>query len=369
MSFVSVVPDIVTAAAGNLAEIGSAMSAANAAAATPTTGLLAMANDEVSAAVTAVFSSHAQAYQNLGAQAAAFHDQFVRTLNGGAGAYVATEVANAQQNLLTAVNAPAAALLGQPSPGAGSVATAANAIANAAESQTRSYNIPLGPLQLSATYTGTNLPDGSVFASGNASATLTTPLGPYSLLAASGSATAIQNGPVSVAVNGTSPYGPVSFGLNGITVSGGSNPVIQFTSGSLGLPPAVPLLLAEYGPLVVGGATVANSGGTFVSALSSGNIFGADSALVTTPLDYSNAVLFGHTTVTLPDSSWIAPLGLPASPELHIPFGGLFASTAPATLSFPTVTYNGGTLLGSEFALQGTQFGGLIPVLLRSGGI
>jgi hypothetical protein len=366
MSFVSVVPDIVSAAAGNLAGIGSAVSAANAAAATPTTGVAAMASDEVSAAVTAVFSSHAQAYQNLGAQAAAFHDQFVRTLSGGAGAYVATEFANVQQNLLNAVNAPAATLLGQPSLGAGSVATA---VANAAESQTHSYNLPLGPLQLSASYARTNLPDGSVFASGYASATLTTPLGPYALLAASGNASAVQNGPISLAVNGTSPYGPVSLGLNGITVSGGSNPVVQLTSGSLGLPPAVPLLAAEYGPYVVGGASLLNTGSTFVSALSTGNIFGAAEALVTSPFDYSNAVLFGHTTVTLPDPSWTAPLGLPESPELHIPFGGLFASTAPATLSFPTVTYNGGTLLGSEFALQGTQFGGLIPVLLRSGGI
>ncbi|MGO9511979.1 MAG: PE family protein [Mycobacterium sp.] len=360
MSFVSVVPDIVSAAAGNLADIGSAMTAANAAAATPTTGLVAMASDEVSAAITAVFSSHAQAYQNLGAQAAAFHDQFVRTLSGGAGAYVATEIANAQQSLLNAVNAPAAALLGQPLLGA---------VANAAESQTQSYNFPLGPLQLSATFTGTNLPDGSVFASGYASATLTTPVGPYALLAASGSATAIQNGPVSLAVNGTSPYGPVSFGLNGVTVSGGSNPVIQFTSGSLGLPPAIPLLAAEFGPAVVGGATLLNSGNTFVSALASGNIFGAADALVTSPLDYSNAVLFGHTTVTVPDQSWLAPLGLAVSPELHIPFGGLLASTGPATLSFPTVTYSGGTLLGSEVALQGTQFGGLIPVMLNSAGI
>ncbi len=178
MSFVSVVPDIVTAAAGNLADIGSAMTAANAAAATPTTGLVAMASDEVSAAVTAVFSSHAQAYQNLGAQAAAFHDQFVRTLSGGAGAYVATEIANAQQNLLNAVNAPAAALLGQPLPGAGSVATASNAVANAAESQTQSYNFPFGPLQLSATFTGTNLPTARSLASGYAAATLTTPVGP-----------------------------------------------------------------------------------------------------------------------------------------------------------------------------------------------
>jgi hypothetical protein len=362
MSFVSVVPDIVTAAAGNLAEIGSAMSAANAAAATPTTGLLAMANDEVSAAVTAVFSSHAQAYQNLGAQAAAFHDQFVSALNGGAGAYVATEVANAQQNLLNAVNAPAAALLGQPSPGAASVATA---VANAAESQTKNYNFALGPLQLSATYTGNNLPDGSVFSSGNVSATL----GPVTLLAASGSAGAFPNGPVFLNAAGTTPYGPVAFGLNGVS-TGGSSPTVQFTSGNLSLPSAVPLLAAEYGPLVVGGASMLNSGSAFLTALNSGNVLGAATTLLSSPFNYSDAVLFGTTTVTLPDPSWLAPLGLTDVPQVHIPFGGYLAPTQPVTISIPTTTSaDGGTLLGSEFALQGTQFGGLVPVFLNALGI
>ncbi|REQ17293.1 PE family protein, partial [Mycobacterium tuberculosis] len=71
MSFVSVAPEIVVAAATDLAGIGSAISAANAAAAAPTTAVLAAGADEVSAAIAALFSGHAQAYQALSAQAAA----------------------------------------------------------------------------------------------------------------------------------------------------------------------------------------------------------------------------------------------------------------------------------------------------------
>jgi PE family len=78
-----------------LSNIGSAMSAANAAAAGPTTAVLAAAEDEVSAAVASLFSGHGQAFQALSAQAAAFHAQFVEALNGAGGAYTATEAANA----------------------------------------------------------------------------------------------------------------------------------------------------------------------------------------------------------------------------------------------------------------------------------
>jgi hypothetical protein len=54
----------------------------------------------------------------LGAEAAAFHDQFVQALNAGAGSYASAEAANAsplqtvQQDALNLVNAPAQALLG-----------------------------------------------------------------------------------------------------------------------------------------------------------------------------------------------------------------------------------------------------------------
>src|SRR6516162_10093614 len=125
MSFVIAAPEFVTAAASDLASLGSTISSANAAAAIPTTGVLAAAEDEVSAAIAALFSAHGQGFQALSAQAAAFHDQFVRTLTAGAGSYVSAEATNVaaftanpaqtlQQDLLTAINAPILTLTGRP---------------------------------------------------------------------------------------------------------------------------------------------------------------------------------------------------------------------------------------------------------------
>jgi PE family len=95
MSFLIAAPERVTAAASDLANIGSTINAANAAAAVPTSGVLAAGADEVSATVAARFGAHAQAYRALSAQAAAFHSQFVQLLNAGAGQYAAAEAANA----------------------------------------------------------------------------------------------------------------------------------------------------------------------------------------------------------------------------------------------------------------------------------
>jgi hypothetical protein len=78
-----------------LKNIGAELNAAHAAAAGPTTGLLAAGADEVSAAVAALFAEHGQAFQALSAQASAFHAQFVQALSGAASAYAAAEAANA----------------------------------------------------------------------------------------------------------------------------------------------------------------------------------------------------------------------------------------------------------------------------------
>jgi hypothetical protein len=95
MSFVSTQPEALTAAAGSLQGIGSAMSAQNAAVAAPTTGVVPAAADEVSALTAAQFAAHAQMYQAVSAQAAAIHQMFVNTLGTSAGSYAATEAANA----------------------------------------------------------------------------------------------------------------------------------------------------------------------------------------------------------------------------------------------------------------------------------
>ncbi|EUA88749.1 PE family protein [Mycobacterium ulcerans str. Harvey] len=63
-----------------------------------------------------MFDGHAQAYQLIGAQAAEFHERFVRAMAAGAASYATAEAANASplQAALDAVNAPAQALLGRP---------------------------------------------------------------------------------------------------------------------------------------------------------------------------------------------------------------------------------------------------------------
>jgi PE family len=95
MSFVTIRPEMLSSAAGNLTSVGSALSAQNAAAAAPTAGVVPAAADEVSALTAAQFSIHGQMYQAVSAQAAAIHDQFLAVLTSSAISYAATEAANA----------------------------------------------------------------------------------------------------------------------------------------------------------------------------------------------------------------------------------------------------------------------------------
>ena len=62
MSYVIAAPELMTSAATDLATIGSTLSAAQAAAAARTTGIVAAAEDEVSAAIAAVFSAHGHGF-------------------------------------------------------------------------------------------------------------------------------------------------------------------------------------------------------------------------------------------------------------------------------------------------------------------
>jgi hypothetical protein len=95
MSYVIADPQMMTSAATDLATIGSDLTAAHLAAATPTVSLIPAAADEVSAAVTHLFSQHAANYQAVAAQAAAFQQQFVQHLHAGAFSYASTEAASA----------------------------------------------------------------------------------------------------------------------------------------------------------------------------------------------------------------------------------------------------------------------------------
>ncbi|ODR15805.1 hypothetical protein BHQ23_32205 [Mycobacterium gordonae] len=94
MSYVAITPEIVASVAADVHNIGAQLAHQNAAAAATTTTVASAAADEVSAAIAALFSQHAQGYQVIAGQAAAFHDQFTAALTAASDTYLSAEAAN-----------------------------------------------------------------------------------------------------------------------------------------------------------------------------------------------------------------------------------------------------------------------------------
>jgi hypothetical protein len=338
MSFVSVVPDAVTAASENLAGIGSSLRAAHAAAAAQTTAIAAPAADEVSAAIASFFGTSGREFQALGAQAAAFHDNFVSTLNAGIGQYVSAEVANVQQTLMNAVNAPAQALLGRPLIGTGqSVAGTAAATAAAFQSSTtQTINTLIGPITFTATGSGSIL-NGT-------------------------------DGPFTGGATGTTPLGNFAISLSGNALDGpgGVGTELQITGGSLS-GPALTALVGLAGPAVTTQSALSNSISTFTSDLAAGNGVGALATLAAAPFDVTGAALgigpTGTTTITVPLSS-------NPTVDLNIPVGGLLSPATPITATWPTFEAQaGGTTYqidGGTVAFGGLQGGGPVSIALTT---
>lgn len=299
---------MVSTASGNLQNLGSALRSANAAAASQTTEIVAPAADEVSSAISAALGSHAQEFQAISAKAAAFHDEFVNLLNGGAAQYLNAEAANVQQTLANVVNAPAAA---------------------AAES----INTPFGPVSLTF---GGSLPNPG-------------PDGPFSGFA---NATNALLGTANVTVTGNVLAGGTEF---------------QVTGGTFSAPQLLSFLTATAGPTVSGNASLMNSVNTLITDLQTGNLPGAALALVNTPGNYLAAVTIGSTTVNIPidTTAYGGPVG-----TLSIPFEGVFASPQPITASWPTFTVTTGGTTYTVDGTNNLPIGstsGFVPYLL--GGI
>ena len=119
-SYVIAAPEALAAASADLTGIEEAIKGAAAAAAPSTTGIVAAAGDEVSAAIASLFGGYAEEFQALTAQTTAFQAQFERALSAAAGAYAAAEAANVSP--LRALLQPAESLIGGPLFG-GAVAT------------------------------------------------------------------------------------------------------------------------------------------------------------------------------------------------------------------------------------------------------
>jgi PE family/PPE-SVP subfamily C-terminal region len=94
MSFVTIEPEALTAAASALQALGTSMVAENEAAAVPITGVAPAAADPVSALQAAQFDAYGTWYENVSAQAATIHQMLVNTLGTSAGSYADTESAN-----------------------------------------------------------------------------------------------------------------------------------------------------------------------------------------------------------------------------------------------------------------------------------
>lgn len=164
MSYLVAEPQIMAAVAADVAAIGSGIRAANAAAAGSTSGLLAAAGDDVSAAIANLFGAYGQQYQAVGTQLSAFHNDFHQALTAAATAYTQAEAASVA-TLQRMLEAPAV------TPAAAAVPSAAAVIPP----------FPANPLSILMTGTGTAIPTQSFMAKANElyirSTSLTPPIG------------------------------------------------------------------------------------------------------------------------------------------------------------------------------------------------
>jgi hypothetical protein len=96
MSYAIAIPDFMTAAAADLATIGSTLDEAHRAAAPATLAVVPAAADEVSVSIARLFSEHGQAYQAVARDEAMFQEHFVQNLTAGAASYASIEDAIAR---------------------------------------------------------------------------------------------------------------------------------------------------------------------------------------------------------------------------------------------------------------------------------
>jgi hypothetical protein len=321
MSFVIAQPELVQAAAQNLAGIRSALSEASAAAAGPTTGVLAAAQDEVSGAIAALFDSFGQEYQAISARAQTFHAQFVDLINAGAGAYLGTEAANAEQALL----------------GAGAGAAAATSTTGGIA----------GPYESLVANTVANMQGiGSTWATVTAPAVfkaMTTFTNPQLILGA------LQTGnPLPIlSTGGQFALGSANLMRNLIVPATLSVTSLNPPAFAVGL--GLPELLAfdALGAPVNAGLAASLSGAAFLEGVGTGNPLAAFTAFVDAPANIANAFLNGQQ---------ILPVQLAPGLTANVPFSGLLVPTQPVVTT--------ASLFGNPITVSGPPVGGLIPALL-----
>ena len=91
MTYVLTEPQTLASVATNVEELGSSITEANAAAASPISGMAPAAADEVSAAIAKLFGAYGRQYQAVAGLAAAFHNEFTAALAAAGSAYTGAE--------------------------------------------------------------------------------------------------------------------------------------------------------------------------------------------------------------------------------------------------------------------------------------
>jgi hypothetical protein len=359
VTLLSIAPDIVAEASGDLANLGSALRSANAAAATQTTSIAAPAADEVSTAITALLGTHAQGFQALSAEAAAFHDDFVNLLSGGVKHYVSTEAANVQQTLATTVNAAGQALLGHPLIGTGqgiAGGAAANdisgklgpfrysvSVTTAGTNATVTLHTLFGGPSLSLSQTPTN--PGADF---SATGTLGTPFGPVKWLTVDGSVTPAPDGSVSASILEHSLFGPrMALSFNSTPTNPGEN---FNATGTLNTP------LGPVKWLTVDGSVTPAPDGTVSGSIHEHTLLGPRLSLSFNSAPVTSGGAVGETGN--------------ATGTLSTPFGPVTLLTANASaIATPDGTFTGSvhehTLLGHKglgLSVTGINAGGILQI-------
>ncbi|QNI05182.1 PE-PPE domain-containing protein [Mycobacterium kubicae] len=232
MAFLTTQPQLLADVATNVADIRSAITAANAAAAGPTTTLAAAAADEISEAIAVLFGNHAQEYQAIVGQATAFHEQFVAALTAAGNAYAAAEAANAAvvSNAVQTLTSPIQSLLGG---GIAPAATAGGQLPNLASFAPAALAQPFTALIM--TGSGTPIPSLQymqsvapyLFGTPTQLIGLPTPEGLYPL-------TAIKDLPLTVSVNtGVQILDNALFGPQGLITLGQNVNVLGYSQSAI----------------------------------------------------------------------------------------------------------------------------------------
>ncbi|QEN12481.1 hypothetical protein ACRDU6_07145 [Mycolicibacterium sp. ELW1] len=202
--------------------------------------------------------------------------------------------------------------------------------------------------------------------------TIDTPFGPISFVANVSAPTPPDSGPVAIDVTAKTPLGGAKFSIGGtstFTTTPTPTSTTALTDGTLQLPPAVAFAASAAGAFVGAGLSAADSLKTFVAAAQSGNIAGAFVAWAAAAPKFTNALLFGTSTLDLP----IPTGGTGPAIVAHIPVGGFFSPARSLSVSwdeFSTVQ-SGVTikLAAGDIVFAGSKFGGAAPAFLAIFGL